>query len=136
MVFMASCTKVFPPAAVNAKFLGDWFGSSKCTYSNMLGDTVLLSGQQHHIAAGADGNTLIIGVGVGYNNCYSASYMNGSVNDYSLSVPIQYFTDNCGVPHSVGGSGTISTDYSTLTFTTEDLSASVTTTCIFTGIKQ
>ncbi len=136
MIFVASCTKVSPPAAANAKFLGDWFGSSRCTYSNVFGDTVLVTGQQHHLATGSDGNSLIIGVSVGYNNCYSAAYMNGSVNHYSLSVPIQYFTDNCGVAHSVGGNGTISTDYSTLSFTTIDQSGGVTTTCMFTGVKQ
>lgn len=136
-VFVSSCTKVAPPAPANAKFVGEWYGSNRCAYSNLPGDTIASTGVQIHIAAGTGNNDLVIGVWAGFNNCYKASYMNGAVNDYNISIPIQYFTDNCGVGYSIGGDlGTISTNGTTLTMTNTELSGNITTTCIFSLVKQ
>jgi hypothetical protein len=134
MFLMTSCTKQTSPAADNAKFVGTWNGYETCYYSNSL-DTSIISPWQENIGVGSDGNSLNIGLGLGENSCYRATYLIAVVKSNAFSIAEQNFADNCGVGYMIGGTGSLNTAGTTLTMTTYQTSGS-TTTCTFTGTKQ
>jgi len=134
MFFMTSCTKNTSQASDNAKFIGTWIGSEVCYYSNN-NDTETIEPVQENIGVGNDGSSINIGLALGANACYRATYLVATVKNYSFSFPAMAFLDNCGNSYTTGGTGSVNTAGTTLTMTSY-LQTNTTTTCTFIGTKQ
>ncbi len=130
-ISIISCKKTSPISA-NAKFAGDWTGSTTCWSVGTA--TTVATNTVSYFGAGSEGNLLTIGWSFGEANCYRAVPVEGTVNNYSFSIAPQNFSDNCGAGYLISGNGSLSLS-GVLTYTTTVTSATVVT-CAFSGVKD